>query len=319
MPAVRMAMLVTSCVGDSRLASGGVHTMRQRWARVGGRESSGGREERLSATIAADANIRPAQPKREGLPKKAQGWMRNSSSVAGVGDRNGNSARPLVGIDVADQFFFLFDFRVLALAILLHRYPPIPNQALQNKNRPIWRSLFCTPVIACAARVLDLRATIFLVAPVYEQMYAIVIAIEPILWDSQSSLSRMMPAGGSNWCAPCAASSRRTANGVIPQTKPQMEEARNRNQCLTAAWNSSEHAHKSVRKQILDRSMHRDPAEFVQRCRGDLLGDLLRDPTPEQEGVTEPDVDQASLVRNPLFYGPTRGDDLDELRVGHPE
>ncbi|KAF8170976.1 hypothetical protein K438DRAFT_1773392 [Mycena galopus ATCC 62051] len=31
----------------------------------------------LSATFAADANFRPAQPKREGLPKKAQGWMRN--------------------------------------------------------------------------------------------------------------------------------------------------------------------------------------------------------------------------------------------------
>ncbi|KAF8177058.1 hypothetical protein K438DRAFT_1770175 [Mycena galopus ATCC 62051] len=61
----------------SRKSDRGRHGPGPQWRRRGVGDALVLLVQCLSATFAADANFRPAQPKWEGLPKKAQGWMRN--------------------------------------------------------------------------------------------------------------------------------------------------------------------------------------------------------------------------------------------------
>ncbi|KAF7363049.1 MYND-type domain-containing protein [Mycena venus] len=143
-------------------------------------------------------------------------------------------------------------FRVPSLFVLATNHL---QHALDSNTRRIGfaerYSLFITPVIACAQGFfhtlseVDIRATICLIAPVYEQMYAIAVAIEPILLDLQNPLTLDHSRRWFHLVRSMRSVISPDGQWVVPRTKPkitpkyhfavafqQMAEARNRNQCL---------------------------------------------------------------------------------------
>ncbi|KAF8189251.1 hypothetical protein K438DRAFT_2019127 [Mycena galopus ATCC 62051] len=113
-------------------------------------------------------------------------------------------------------------------------------------------SVFVTPVIACAQGFfltlseVDLQATICLIAPIYEQMYAIAVAIEPILMDSESPSTldhsrrwfdlvramRTVISSDGHWVIPQTIQQETSPEHHFAMAFQKMAETRNRNQCL---------------------------------------------------------------------------------------
>ncbi|KAJ7633630.1 hypothetical protein DFH06DRAFT_1139965 [Mycena polygramma] len=202
-----------------------------------------------------------------------------------------------------------------------------------NSNAGEQMSVFVTPVIAIAQGFfhtlseVDMRVALSLLAPVYEEMYSIAVAIEPILLRVRTQMHMDDCRRWFHLVRSMRSVITPEGQWVLPANRPQMKgkihfgvafhrmtEIRNRNQCLhiecttkiaqrssvcsrcgivrycgqpclAAAWDASNHPHKTLCKKITrlrasigladdkdwtrtvrDSAVHRSPQEFATMC-----------------------------------------------------